>query len=500
MMHQSRKEGALLEDEESVGGEPVHDTASPGTNNGCGSSSSSTTWMVLAGALTVVIVVVLLVRPGPLPSSTTEGELPVPYYRYGNSANHLILLLPDIFGAGDDVRGIAQFYAQFGFTAVVLDYFKGDPYDGHEDLSGWLARHPTELTTRYVLASVQALREQGYTSIQIMGYCYGGKSSIALASLHEIALSGVQSVAVAHPSFLTAEEADWIQRPMFFVMPSTDTFTQTLYLHWQRVLTARRIPAQFRIYPGTSHGFAVKATTPAQWEQKAQVLQDTLQWFLMHINGENVVPSTGKYSFLDGVQVYQVAGPLTVRGDLLYLPDINGNSSDALALCDFFANVANYRVTLVSYLYQGPNPRNRTDSIIKTITVLKALQEAGATSIDATGYCWGGVPGVALASLNNRVVGRVAVAHPSGLLPAEAATIMKPMFFALPELDAFTNNENGWPYFNQTLTSRGIFHQGTVYLNQGHGFAVRKPTSMEGALNKTQALIDTIKFFGRVPI
>lgn len=506
MHHQSRpNKGASLVDEEESLGEDVFEghNLNPRPPRGGGGNSPNNkkmvapAWLLLLAAAAVVTAAVILFAGllSAAESNTEAGELPVPYYAYGNDPHRLILLLPDIFGAGDDVKGIAQYYARFGFTAVVLDYFNGDPYDGQEDLNEWLKRHPTALTTRYVLRSVGALRAQGYTSIQVMGYCYGGKSSVVLASMREIGAGGVQSVVVAHPSFLTTEEANWIERPMFFVMPSTDGFTQDLYPHWQRVLASRRIAAQFRVYPNTTHGFTVKATTPAQWEQKAQVLQDTLQWFLMHVDGASVVPSTGQYSFLDGVQVYQVAGARAVRGDLLYLPDINGNSSDALSLCDFFANVANYRVTLVSYFYQGPTPRNQTDTLNKTLRVLKALQYAGASNIDVTGYCWGGPPGVSLASLNNGAIGRVAVAHPSALLPASAMTITQPMFFALPQTDAFTNN--GWAYFNQTLTSRGILHKGIIYLGQGHGFTVRKPKSMDEALNKTQALADTINFFGR---
>jgi len=189
------------------------------------------------------------------------------------TADPVIVLLPDIYGMSVEVKQIADAYAQGGFTAIVIDYFNGDPRTNLSDPT-WNNRHPANLSLALANGVISEVSSRGYTSIQAQGYCYGGRIGVSL-TFNTTVKSGV----VAHPSSLVNGDALLINQPIFFVQPSTDTFN-SLAPYFNATLSDRGIQAQFKIYPNTTHGFAVSATSNP--EQKAIAMKDSLLWFQQH--------------------------------------------------------------------------------------------------------------------------------------------------------------------------------------------------------------------------
>jgi len=187
-------------------------------------------------------------------------------------ADPLIVLLPDINGMSTEVKAIADFYAKGGFTAVVIDYFNGDPRNISDPT--WNDRHPANKSLALAVSVVEDLLQRGYRSIQAQGYCYGGRTGVSLASTKL-----VRGAVVAHPSSLVKDDASLVIQPMFFVMPAIDTFN-ALAPFFNETLASRGIPAEFKIYPNSTHGFAVSSTTNPF--QKARAMNDSLSWFHEH--------------------------------------------------------------------------------------------------------------------------------------------------------------------------------------------------------------------------
>jgi len=178
------------------------------------------------------------------------------------SADDVIVILPDINGLSEDVQGIASYFSEGGFTAIVIDYFNGN-------IS---VRPPANVSLNYSVNVINNLYRRGYKSIQAQGYCYGGRVGVSLCSQKNL----TKTCVVAHPSSLTQDDASLIIKPMFFEMPSTDGFN-ALAPYFNSTLRERGIRAEFKIYPNTTHGFAVNgAINPAQ---KQICMQDSLSWF-----------------------------------------------------------------------------------------------------------------------------------------------------------------------------------------------------------------------------
>jgi len=194
------------------------------------------------------------------------------------TADAMILIMPDIYGMSVEVKQIADYYAtKGGFTTIVVDYFNGDPRTNASD-PDWNNRHPQNLSLALASGVIAAVRERGYSNLQVQGYCYGGKSGVSLTFINITNLP-IRSSVVAHPSGLTQSDAGLIQTPIFFVQPQTDGFN-SLAAYFNETLTDNGITSQFKIYPNTSHGFAVSAT--ANPVQKQIAMDDSLNWFIKY--------------------------------------------------------------------------------------------------------------------------------------------------------------------------------------------------------------------------
>jgi len=237
-----------------------------------------------ASILIVTVVGVLITdsekqKPIPIPPSS---RLPTGSYKIADtdvyvagSDDPVIVLLPDIYGMSVEVKQIADFYAKGGFTAVVIDYFNGDPRTNASD-PDWNRRHPANLSLALANGVIENIASRGYESIQAQGYCYGGRIGVSLSFN-----TSIRSSVNAHASSIVAGDAVLITQPIFFVMPAVDGFNSLAPL-FNQTLVERGIPAAFKIYPNTTHGFAVSATSnPAQ---KALAMADSLKWFVEYAN------------------------------------------------------------------------------------------------------------------------------------------------------------------------------------------------------------------------
>ncbi|CAF1460362.1 unnamed protein product [Rotaria sordida] len=195
-----------------------------------------------------------------------------------------IVIFTDIFGFSFiNIRKIADTYAQ-GTKATVLvpDLFNGDSMNPNEPnlfdkLPAWLQKHPpTDACT--VADKIISIIKRHYDSIQVVGFCYGGKIVIHLITHPELS-SSVKAGVVAHPSFLVKEEANQIKRPILFQCAETDErFIPDIRKHFEKELTRTGL-GKFIDYPGTTHGFVVRPDgTPQVEKQKNKAITDAIEY------------------------------------------------------------------------------------------------------------------------------------------------------------------------------------------------------------------------------
>ncbi|CAF2727166.1 unnamed protein product [Rotaria sp. Silwood2] len=222
------------------------------------------------------------------PQGHEEQMAEVNVYKTGQGKS-AIVLFTDIFGYKFiNTQKLADRFANdTGATVLIPDYFHGDPMDpnipNYRDLlPDWRKRHPASEACEIADKLISTIKGH-YESIQVIGFCYGGKVVVYLIAHPELS-STVKAAIVGHPSMLVKEEATQIRRPVLFLCAETDhLFTPDIEEYFEKELTENGL-GTFLKYPGTVHGFVVRPDgSPQVNQQSEKAIQDAIEYFKKNI-------------------------------------------------------------------------------------------------------------------------------------------------------------------------------------------------------------------------
>jgi len=179
------------------------------------------------------------------------------------------------------------------------------------------------------------------------------------------------------------------------------------------------------------------------------------------------------------------------------LQDINGVRNASIEVAGWYAT-AGYTVYYPDYFDGGARDNNNpahslgnvTTRVVKALAVLRQMYPS--TTIQATGYCFGGGVGVNLLQSTdpNVSVDSGVFAHASGVTPALVAGIQRPVSWVMPQSDNSFNVPA--PRYLNTTTINGVEAQYKTYPNTTHGFAVTVSTVPWLVTMKLRAYHDTV--------
>jgi len=196
-----------------------------------------------------------------------------------------ILICTDVFGSVFvNVQLIADAFAEHtGCLVVVPNMFGNDAVDpavmtsGGFDFPTWLGKHHPSTKVHIIDAAVAELREKyGVKKIGAQGYCFGAKLVQGL-----VASGKVDAYSFAHPSFLKVpEDIETLKNtPGFWACAETDRiFSDADRIKTEEILKPTG-KALFHLYPGTEHGFAVRAGEEKPKEAKQEALKEAIKFF-----------------------------------------------------------------------------------------------------------------------------------------------------------------------------------------------------------------------------
>ncbi|KAL1744446.1 dienelactone hydrolase [Schizophyllum fasciatum] len=156
-----------------------------------------------------------------------------------------------------------------------------------------ITRFPTMRRNKPAKASVRAERfierirgEYKYAGVGAVGYCYGGSVLYRIAATKHI-----ESAVIAHPGKYRDEQLKAIRVPVSWALAEDDKNLRQDKIDQAEAIFAQRkgkdnfVDYEFKVYPGTAHGFAarpnlslpeVKAGFEGAFEQAVQWFRKTL--------------------------------------------------------------------------------------------------------------------------------------------------------------------------------------------------------------------------------
>jgi len=177
----------------------------------------------------------------------------------------VVIVIHEIFGLSEWVRGVADQLAKDGFIALAPDLLSGKgPGGGGTDALGEDATKVIRtLTTEDVVARLNAVRGYALTipaangKIGVVGYCWGGSQSF----LYAVAQPGLDAAVVYYgtsPADLSSLAS--IHAPVLGLYGGDDARVNATISPAESEMKKLEKPFTVRIYEGAGHGFLRQQT------------------------------------------------------------------------------------------------------------------------------------------------------------------------------------------------------------------------------------------------
>ncbi|KAI3325371.1 dienelactone hydrolase [Xylariaceae sp. AK1471] len=217
---------------------------------------------------------------GGAPTSTKTKLANNDCYVTSDNKNTAILLVHGIFGwKYPNVRLLADHFArEINATVYVPDFFGGWVVD-------WEASR--EICGPEVVACARTIKnELGFQRLGAVGYCYGGWAVCHLAS-KEQGIPLVDTISMAHPSWLVAEDIDNITVPIQVLAPEYDqSYTPELKSYTFQTALKLNVPFDYQHLPGISHGALERGDerNEDEWEAMERAKDAVVAWFKQYLH------------------------------------------------------------------------------------------------------------------------------------------------------------------------------------------------------------------------
>lgn len=175
-----------------------------------------------------------------------------------------IVVVHEWWGLNEDAKNRAKMLAELGYVALCADMYGDGALTEHPSKAGEMAtavRKNAETWRGRAKAAIETLQKQDGVDpkrIAIMGYCFGGSTSIQIALTGHPDVKAAISFHGALPT-PTAEEAKKIKCKVLVCHGADDTFIKDETIaKFKAAFDEAKVPYTFESYPGAKHSFTVK--------------------------------------------------------------------------------------------------------------------------------------------------------------------------------------------------------------------------------------------------
>jgi carboxymethylenebutenolidase len=190
-----------------------------------------------------------------------------------------MIVIQEWWGLNDNIKDIAQRYADEGYLALAPDMYHGRVTDKPEEARQLAMGLDHGQAAKEVDAAVRWLKtEQGTAYVGCVGYCMGGRIALAAALRRT---SGIQAAHVYYGGGMP-DDAD-LSGPRVPVMGSYGSDEADRAESVEAGLAAANIEHNVKVYEGAHHGFFNATGQAYHAEAAADSWERSKAWFARHL-------------------------------------------------------------------------------------------------------------------------------------------------------------------------------------------------------------------------
>lgn len=194
-----------------------------------------------------------------------------------------VIMIHENRGLRPEIKQTAQSLAREGYMVLAVDLYKGQVLETQEQARAASGSFNQEEGIQNLQAAAKYLRDKGATKIASLGWCFGGKQSVALAISGEKLDATVVYYGGGMAS--TVEELKPITWPVLGVFGDKDQVIPVSKVkEFESSLNTLGVENEIYIYPGVGHAFAnpsgpnyAPEPTKDAWKKTKAFLKKNLQ-------------------------------------------------------------------------------------------------------------------------------------------------------------------------------------------------------------------------------
>lgn len=166
-----------------------------------------------------------------------------------------VVMIHENRGLRPEIKATAEQLAREGYLVLAVDLYNGQVVETQDEARAISGSFVQETGVENMKAAAAYLREQGAQRLASLGWCFGGRQSLALATSGEHLDATVVYYGGGMPT--TTDELSPIQWPVLGVFGDQDRAIPVESVHeFENSLNELNIENEVYIYPGVGHAFA----------------------------------------------------------------------------------------------------------------------------------------------------------------------------------------------------------------------------------------------------
>ncbi len=166
-----------------------------------------------------------------------------------------VVLIHENRGLRPEIKQAAEELAKYGYKVLAVDLYRGNVLDTQDQAKEFSGSFDQKEGTENLKAAVKYLRDKGATSIASLGWCFGGRQSLELATSGEKLDATIVYYGGGMKS--TQDELKAISWPVLGIFGDKDTaIPLDKVKEFESSLNALNIENEIYIYPNVGHAFA----------------------------------------------------------------------------------------------------------------------------------------------------------------------------------------------------------------------------------------------------